>query len=214
MLVESSRLVVACRASLTDLRTGAELIEHVTKRELSQLFARVSDEYRYVPFCADLIMEPPATDMPIRLLDVLPEERRSTSVDVESSLRPPEELAEVDTSLRGRCHTCLGPPGEWLKYLRRADAHRLWTLAPATEAKRTCSVVAVMKSDRSTLRKLAQRVPLNEPLFTPDTAAGHHVDLGLFGGAAISQVVTANDRVLGRSLDEGNPFGYLELPHC
>ena len=59
---------------------------------------------------------------------------------------------------------------------------------------------------------LFQCVPVNAAMLAPDEAAGHHIELGLTGGAALGQVRSSGGAAAAEALDEGNASTSLEVP--
>ena len=79
----------------------------------------------YVPFRGDLIAEPPAADVPMMMLEVLPVTLAAACANIDKMLVPRPSLA---TELRTRCRQfckVLGTHAESVRHLNRRDVRKL-----------------------------------------------------------------------------------------
>ena len=148
LLTEASRLVTGRRMSLTETLTGDELIEKLMRKTAAEVYDGKSAYASYVPFNASLVAEPPAGTTTVNLLQVLPWNVAQSYGDVQNLLREEPECDEVRARLRGRYCSCLGPRGQWERYLHREDVQDMWHYDLSTATRATASVAAVMKKRR------------------------------------------------------------------
>ena len=164
------------------------------------------------PFVAHLVKEPPANHSHVDMLSALPSEYRHYYEDGSKMIPPEESWPSDHIEVSKRYDKVMGPPDEWIKYLRRPEVRQLWTLAPSAEARATLTVAAVPKKTPPDLRKILMIVPFNYIAFSVESMLGTRFDYGLLGGTAISQIQADDDDFSVVALDQANAFTYIQAP--